>query len=41
VKKFYKENHGIPGEVTVHMIGVNINEDLTVELKHRVWSPQK
>jgi hypothetical protein len=41
VKKFYKENYGILGEVTVHMLGVNMNEDLTVELKHKVWSPQK
>lgn len=41
VKKFYKKKHGILGEVTVHMIGVNMNEDLTVELKHKVWSPQK
>jgi hypothetical protein len=41
VKKFYNEKHGILGEVTVHMIGVNINEGLTVELKHKVWLPQK
>jgi hypothetical protein len=41
VNNFYKENHGILGEVTVHMLGVNMNEDLKVEVKHKVWSPQK
>jgi hypothetical protein len=38
---FYRSKHAIQGEFTVHMVGVNMNKDRSVELEHEVWSQSK